>query len=153
MCIRDRPGVRAALFESLRPGYAGLKLPLPEVKPAIFGHAEFTAFNRAATRRFADWRAAVTPQLTGFAQDGHPKALIEAIAEALLANFQEVPLLDAYDIYQHLMDYWAEAMQDDAYLIAADGWVARTTRIVDGGKNGKTRDKGWTCLLYTSRCV
>ena len=21
------------------------------------------------------------------------------------------------------MDYWAETMQDDAYLIAADGWV------------------------------
>jgi type I restriction enzyme M protein len=141
------PGVRAALFESLRPGYAGLKLPLPEVKPAIFAHAEFTAFNRAATRRFANWRAAVTPQLTAFAQDGHPKALIETIAEALLASFKEVPLLDAYDIYQHLMDYWAETMQDDAYLIAADGWVARTSRIVESDRKGKTRDKGWTCDL------
>jgi len=28
-------------------------------------------------------------------------------------------LLDAYDVYQHLMDYWAEkTMQDDLYLIA-----------------------------------
>ena len=147
------PGVRAALFESLRPGYARLKLPLPEVKPAIFAHAEFTAFNRAATRRFADWRAAVTPQLTGFAQDGHPKALIEAIAEALLASFKEVPLLDAYDIYQHLMDYWSETMQDDAYLIAADGWVAKTVRIVDSDKKGKTRDKGWTCDLIPKPCL
>jgi type I restriction enzyme M protein len=119
----------------------------PEVKPAIFGHAEFTAFNRAATRRFADWRKAVTPQLTGFAQDGHPKALIETIAEDLLASFKEAPLLDAYDIYQHLMDYWAETMQDDAYLIAADGWVARTRRIVESDKKGKTRDKGWACDL------
>jgi type I restriction enzyme M protein len=33
-------------------------------------------------------------------------------------------LLDAYDVYQHLMDYWAETMQDDCYLIAADGWKA-----------------------------
>jgi len=141
------PGVRAALFESLRPGYARLKLPLPEVKPAIFAHAEFTAFNQSATRRFADWRAAVTPQLSGFDKDGHPKALIETIAEALLASFKEVPLLDAYDIYQHLMDYWAETMQDDAYLIAADGWVARTSRIVESDRKGKTRDKGWTCDL------
>jgi len=145
---RVLPGVRAALFESAgRPGYARLKLPLPEVKPAIFAHAEFTAFNQSATRRFADWRAAVTPQLVGFAQGGHPKALIETIAEALLASFKEVPLLDAYDIYQHLMDYWAETMQDDAYLLAADGWVARTSRIVESDKKGKTRDKGWTCDL------
>ncbi len=118
------PGVRAALFENAgRPGYARLKLALPEVKPAIFGHAEFTAFNHTATQRFADWRKATTPHLTGFGQDGHPKALIETIAEALLATFKSAPLLDAYDIYQHLMDYWAETMQDDCYLIAADGWV------------------------------
>jgi len=118
------PGVRSALFESAgRPGYARLKLALSEVKPAIFGHAEFTTFNQNATQRFADWRKATTPQLTDFGQDGHPKALIETAAEALLTTFKPVPLLDAYDIYQHLMDYWAETMQDDCYLIAADGWV------------------------------
>jgi type I restriction enzyme R subunit len=49
----------------------------------------------------------------------HPKALIEAIAEDLLASFREAPLLDANEVYQHLMNYWAETMQDDAYLIAA----------------------------------
>jgi len=118
------PSMRAALFENVgRPGYARLKLALPEVKPAIFGHAEFTAFNQTATQRFTGWREATTPSLTGFGQDGHPKALIEATAEALLATFKPAPLLDAYDIYQHLMDYWAETMQDDCYLIAADGWV------------------------------
>jgi len=41
----------------------------------------------------------------------------------LLTTFRKASLLDAYDVYQHLMDYWAETMQDDAYLIAADGWV------------------------------
>ena len=46
------PGVRAALFESAgRPGYARLKLPLAEVKPAILGHAEFAAFQQKATKR------------------------------------------------------------------------------------------------------
>ena len=118
------PSVRAALFESAgRPGYARLKLPLTAVKPAILGHAEFAAFQKTATKRFADWRKATTPRLTGFGKDGRPKVLIETIAEDLLATFRQAPLLDAYDIYQHLMDYWAETVQDDAYLIAADGWV------------------------------
>jgi len=142
------PGVRAALFESAgRPGYARLRLPLPEVRPAILGHAEFTAFNHTVTQRFAGWRAAATKQLTAFGKDAHPKALIERIAEDLLAAFGETPLLDAYDVYQHLMDYWAETMQDDAYLIAADGWVAKTSRILETDKKGKTKDKGWTCDL------
>ena len=118
------PSVRAALFESAgRPGYARMTLSLPEVKPAILGHAEFVAFQKTATKRFADWRKTTTPRLMGFGKDGHPKKLIETIAEDLLARFRKAPLIDAYDVYQHLMDFWAETMQDDTYLIAADGWV------------------------------
>ena len=146
------PGVRGLLFEAFdktggRPGYARLKPALTEVKPAIFGHAEFAAFQQQATQVFADWRQATTKHLTGFGKDGHPKALIETIAEDLLAAFRKAPLLDAYDIYQHLMDYWAETMQDDAYLIAADGWVAVPARIVETDKKGKSKDKGWACDL------
>ena len=148
------PAVRAALFDSAgRPGYARLKLPLPEVKAVIFNHAEFTTFNTAARESFTAWRAAVTPQLTAFDKDGHPKALIEMIAESLRDTFKSAPLLDAYDIYQHLMDYWAETMQDDCYLIAADGWVARTSRILEIDKKGKQRDKGWTCDLIPKPLV
>jgi type I restriction enzyme M protein len=63
------------------------------------------------TTLFADWRKAMTPRLTGLRKDGQPKALIETIAEDLLAAFHQAPLLNAYDVYQHLMDYWAETMQ------------------------------------------
>jgi len=45
------------------------------------------------------------------------------------------------------MGYWAATMQDDCYLIAADGWVAKTARILEIDKKGKTRDKGWSCDL------
>ena len=45
------------------------------------------------------------------------------------------------------MDYWAETMQDDCYLIAADGWKAETYRIIEKDKKGKEKDKGWTCDL------
>jgi type I restriction enzyme M protein len=118
------PSVRDMLFESAgRHGYARLRLPLADVKVAIRRHAEFITFNEMVTRRFDEWRLANTQPLKDFRKDRHPKALIRTIAENLLDSFNTVPLLDAYDIYQHLMDYWADAMQDDAYLIAADGWV------------------------------
>jgi type I restriction enzyme M protein len=49
-------------------------------------------------------------------------------------------LLDAYDVYQHLMDYWGETMQDDCYLIAADGWVAAAQpRLIVEDKASKTK--------------
>jgi len=47
----------------------------------------------------------------------------------LLKHYDNKQLTDKYAMYQHLMDYWApdnneEAMQDDFYEIAADGWEA-----------------------------
>jgi type I restriction enzyme M protein len=142
------PGVRAALFESTgRPGYARLRLPLAEVRGAILGHPEFAAFRATVIRPFEEWRRAATAKLAAFDKDGHPKTLVADLSKTLLAAFQNVPLADAYAVYQHLMDYWAETMQDDAYLIAADGWVARTTRVVETDKKGRRRDKGWTCEL------
>jgi type I restriction enzyme M protein len=60
-----------------------------------------------------------------------PKHLIETLSEALLAAFQGAPLLDAYDVYQRLMDYWDEMMNDDAWAIALDGWQA----MADGNPN------------------
>jgi len=140
------PKLRAALFKpSTHAGY--YELTTKDLKPAILGHPEFAAFKASVDQLFARWRTANTPKLKGFARDGHPKALIEMLSEDLLTAFAQAPLLDHYDIYQHLMDYWAETMQDDAYLIAAEGWVASTTRIMETDKKGKTKDKGWVCDL------
>ena len=118
------PGVRTALFQTLRPGFYQLSILNSQLKETIFGHAEFTAFHASATRLFDQWKQASTPLLKGLAQNGHPKPLCETITENLLATFKTAPLLDAYDVYQHLMDYWAEVMQDDCYLIADAGWIA-----------------------------
>ena len=62
-------------------------------------------------------------------------------------------VIDPYDIYQHLMDYWAETMQDDCYLIAADGWKAETYRVVEKDKKGRDRDKGWACDLIPKSLI
>ena len=148
------PSLRASLFESAgRPGYARLTVPEAAVRQRILGHPEFAAFRALATERFADWRRAATARLRAFGAGGHPKELIETMAEELLAAFRPVPLADAYDVYQRLMDFWAETMQDDVYLISADGWVARTARIVETDKKGKRKDKGWTCDLVPKEFV
>ena len=145
---QQMPGLRAALFESAgRPGYARLKLPMSDVRSAILEHSEFTAFTGKVTILLGKWREAITPMLTGFSLNGHPKELIGTVSETLLASMQAAPLIDAYAVYQHLMDYWAETMQDDAYLIAADGWVAKPARIIETDKKGKKKDKGRACDL------
>ena len=146
------PGVRDSLIEPAdRPGYCQLRVPVADVKQTIYDHDEFADFIKSTTKLFTKWKKANHPRLTGFDTGDNPKQLIETIAEHLLATFDKAPLLDAYDVYQHLMDYWAETMQDDCYLIAADGWVAKPHRVIEvvksGKKKGEKKDKGWACDL------
>jgi len=137
------PGVRATVFKKAdRPGYSQLKVAVADIKATILGHAEFTAFNESATRLFAKWKAANTPRLKGIAKGGKPKALIETLSEDLLATFEKARLLDPYDVYQHLMDYWAESMQDDVYMIVSDGWrEAAKPRLIVENKDKKAKEK------------
>jgi transposase/phage host-nuclease inhibitor protein Gam len=137
------PGVRATLFEKAdRPGYSQLKVAVADIKPAIFGHPEFSAFNQSANKLFTKWKSANTPHLKNLAKGGKPKALIETLSENLLDTFEKAPLLDPYDVYQHLMDYWAETMQDDVYMIVSDGWrEAAKPRLIVQQKGTKTKDK------------
>lgn len=117
------PGLRGTLFAPAdRAGYSRLMVETANIKAAIFGHPEFASFTRSVSSRFDQWRDAALPVLKGIAADCHPKELIEQISEEVLAVFADVALIDPYDVYQHLMTYWADTMQDDAYLIVDDGW-------------------------------
>jgi type I restriction enzyme M protein len=67
--------------------------------------------------------------------------------------YAERKLISKYGVYQHLMDYWTEVMQDDCYIISADGWKAETYRILVENKQKKMVDKGWTCDLIPKELV
>ena len=141
------PQLRSALFKPNRPGYVDLAVAKTAIKPTIYEHPEFTAFITGMNAHFADWRKTSAAKLKSLKVDCHPKQVIAALAENLMAHYANKPLIDAYDIYQHLLDYWAEIMQDDCYQIAEDGWKAETSRITETDKKGKQKDKGWTCDL------
>ncbi|MDP1595024.1 MAG: type I restriction-modification system subunit M [Gallionella sp.] len=119
------PSLQTQLFErGTRAGYSQMKVAAAIVKPSIFAHPEFVTYTQAVSDLFQRWNANNAALLKSLSAETHPKQLIEALSEDLLATFAEVKLIDQYDVYQHLMSYWSDIMQDDAYLIAADGWQA-----------------------------
>jgi type I restriction enzyme M protein len=141
------PQLRRALFKDNRLGYLDLAVDKQAIKSTIYEHPEFVAFIKSMNALFAGWREQSTARLKGLRPGFHPKALIHELAEDLLAHYSGKPLIDKYDVYQHLMDYWAETMQDDCYLISDDGWRAETYRMLVKNNKGKEVDKGWACDL------
>jgi type I restriction enzyme M protein len=141
------PSLRSSLFRLLRPGYVGLSVPASEIKERIYAHPEFRSFMDEMEAHFGAWRDDVAASLRGLEAGFQPKGLVASLSEGLLNHYSGKGLVDAYAIYQHLMDYVDETMQDDLYLIAADGWQAETYRVIEKDKKGKEKDKGWRCDL------
>jgi type I restriction enzyme M protein len=118
------PSVRNLLFESAgRPDFVKLKIPIEEVKNKTLTHPEFESFNKLAVKVFNDWKKFCFPNLENFKKGSYTKELILSLSEDLINRFKSIPLVKPYDLYQHLMDYWAETMQDDCYLVSNSGWL------------------------------
>jgi type I restriction enzyme M protein len=148
------PELKNALFKANRPGYLDLAVAKSTIKTSIYQHPEFSAFIADMNAHFAEWRQRSAEQLKALQTCCHPKQLIAELSEDLLNHYTGKALIDKYHIYQHLMDYWAETMQDDCYLIAADGWKAETYRIIETDKkSNKQKDKGWTCDLIPKTLI
>jgi type I restriction enzyme M protein len=148
------PTLKTALFgKSTRANYSHLKVEKEEIKQTIFQHPEFLAYSKKMEAVFAKWKKGSTRYLKNLNAGCKPKDVIFELSENLLQQYTDKNLINKYDVYQHLMNYWTETMQDDCYIIAADGWKAETNRIQMENKQKKMVDKGWTCDLAPKSLV
>lgn len=119
------PTLREALFAPLSlDGYSTITVPKNEVCGAIFENEEFHNYGKKVELCLARWVAGVYPIMSSIKVGDKPKEYIRTISEMLLSALSDLSLIDKYDIYQALMDYWDSTMQDDLYTIVSDGWNA-----------------------------
>ncbi|HGA2773715.1 type I restriction-modification system subunit M [Providencia alcalifaciens] len=136
------PSIRATLFKPAREGYSEALVKASEVKNTILNHDEFKQFATNSLQHYHAWARA--SNLAEISVGDQPKALIAEIGESLLQSYSQTPLLSKYDIYQILMDYWSDTMQDDVYVLVQDGWstgkVLRELEVKKGEKLRETPD-------------
>ena len=119
------PTLREALFkENSRPGYREPRVEPGEVKSTILDHDEFESYLARVEGVFDSWAEVHKPNLMEISKATNPVNLIRTLSDDLLDRFAQLLLLDHYDVYQRLMDYWDEVMQDDVFIIATEGWSA-----------------------------
>jgi len=148
------PSLKNELFAaSKRKNYCQLKIKKDKIKQTIFNHPEFVSFLQEIDAVITTWKKKNTKLLKGLTAGIKPKQIIHIVSEDVLQSFTNKNLIDKYDIYQHLMSYWAETMQDDCYIVAVDSWKAEVYRIMVENKQKKLVDKGWTCDLVPKELV
>ena len=115
----------SALFKRLRKGYVKLDGSADDVAANLEADPETTdaadKYAKMYHRRLKYFGGEAQKVKTGVT----PKKLIQGWAGRLLEDAQRSgSFVDAYDVYEILMNYWAETLQDDCYLISRDGWKA-----------------------------
>jgi len=118
------PTLKRSLFNQVakRPNYYELNISNEEIKNTIFNHPEFTAFGNQMNMVFDQWKNETITYTKNLDKGLHPKQEIHSISENLLNQYAGKQLTDKYSMFQHLLDYYAEILQDDLYELAADGW-------------------------------
>lgn len=139
------PTLKDELFKPLRPGYVTPAISPDELNEKIQNSTEFREFQQKILQKLKSWQDENRDFLKNLSSDSHPKEVFAKLGADLRTQFEGLALVDKYDVFQILADYWQEVLQDDVYVIVGEGWQAgnQVVRLTKEGKNRKqTEIKG-----------
>jgi type I restriction enzyme M protein len=143
------PSLKKEIFSTGRKGYYKTNIEEEKIKPLIFSHKEFVEYSKKIEAVFEEWKNKNIELLKIIKSGDKPKELIYKISEDILNLFSKLDLIDKYSIYQHLMNYWSETMQDDVYMIVFGGWKVEINIL----RNKSGKEIGWDCDLIPKSFV
>lgn len=120
------PTLRNELFSEIvgRDGYYSLRPNPSKVADAVENESSFLSQKTHFEANIQKWVDEVKPTMLGLKPDFNPKEMIAVWSQSLLDIMKsDNSLVDAYDVYQKLMEYWADTLQDDCYMVSHDSWM------------------------------
>jgi type I restriction enzyme M protein len=118
------PSLKSSLFNKEATGRYSLVPDKDVIAQTISDDESFRSQKQHFEQLLHNWEAKVEPKMLALTNGCHPKALIADWSEDLLQTvIHEKTLVDAYTVYDRLMIYWADTLQDDCYMISNDGWT------------------------------
>lgn len=136
---RAFPGLRDKLFEPMRDGYYQLCVDKRDIRETIEQDASYLAYRDRIDAAYRAWMDAIKGRLIGIPESGDTD-MARDLADRLLGAFDNLELMDRYDVYQALLSYWVDTMSDDVQLIARDGWGVARELDIEHKTRTKTQD-------------
>lgn len=121
------PSLKAELFSKRPDGYYDLKVAGNELSDTINTNITYRNHIDLYQHGLDDFFKSVRRELYQLGKGFNPKEAIVRWSRQLLHDTQAQNLVDPYDVYEMFLNYWAETMQDDCYMISRDGWTAPYT--------------------------
>ena len=120
------PTLKDALFNPLRKDFFTLTVEKQKVSETISNEASFKAQKEVFKSTIQKWCDQTKPLMMAVGKDSKPKEEIALWGQSILDIFlKDSSLVDAYDVYDQLLGYYNETLQDDLFMISRDGWMPR----------------------------
>lgn len=136
--------LKQTLFSTLSEGYYHLNMPVTDVMKETKGDDSFKKQAGLFDLSRQEFTEITRTMMEALEKDGFlPKEFIANISEKLLSiGKADKSLVQAYELYDQLMVYWADEMQDDLYLVKEGGWHLENQpvkpRVMKKNKKEKT---------------
>ncbi|MBP3818759.1 MAG: SAM-dependent DNA methyltransferase [Butyrivibrio sp.] len=122
---RISPALKEKIFTCTDPKQGIYQLALPSVnleKTVVDDDVVRRELSHETDALFNEWKESVKGALLGINLKTVPRDFIRSISLKLLEKFKNSKILDAYDVYDCLLNYWVAKLQDDVYAIKAGGY-------------------------------
>lgn len=113
-----------SLFRPLRDGYVALAAEPGKVRDTIRATPSFAMYSDRVDKAMDAWARELAPEFASLDAGTDVKRFIASPAAVLMERFSSLTLFDPYDVYEVLLKYWTDSMNDDVHLVVADGWEA-----------------------------
>ena len=119
------PSLREKLFTTGRKdGYMQFTdAAAKDLSSVIEDDASYQEQQKTYDAAYSQWRNYMREAVETTGEGCVPKQVIKEWSSHVLTTFSNVQtLVDGYAVYDELMKYWEDTMQDDLYMISRDGW-------------------------------
>ena len=132
------PKLKKELFkQNEKIGYLDLAIDKDLINEKIINSEEFIEYSKNLMKKIYIWEKENKDKLTNVNNKTRVKDLIEIISDSLLKIFEDDKLIDKYEAYEFLLEYYNNILKDDLHLIVENGWIPKLVYGQD--KNGKIK--------------
>ena len=118
--------LKNALFSPLRDGFSKLAVNKDDIAETIENNDSFQSQSTTFANSLSQWCEEVKQKMLAVDKNNDPKSIIAEWGQSILEKFKGCnSLVDAYDVYDQLMGYYNELLQDDLYMISNGGWLPK----------------------------
>lgn len=153
------PNIKRDLYTDKDELFYNLNMQTDEIQDYILNHDDFKKYGKNIKIIYKRWVKESINDLVNLTENINVNSLIHKLSYNIFDKFKDAGLINNYDIYDILLNYWNEVMHDDISVITANSELYNNAKEIeieysstekkqkDGTTKTEKKEKSWDGYL------